>query len=269
MKTSTDTTRKTIVAISVLVLLLFTAACYADTTTDIATTTPEPAPAPTPSEQADVPNTSSATTTTEDNSYTRWRENLDDCQRFSGISLTQASRDAETLYAPLAELFPDIHAGNEKARSRALTALSLGYGACGIPFSEVSALAGQGELGTQYRKTAEAVGSASHTDFIEVFQQQPCLAGIEWGFDPIADHDPRPHILALNLAALLNFMPTDDEMLDIAIGVISNIYGTSGPNELLYISVAASRSEGQKTCEEFTAEVQAIKTEPQAAAATP
>lgn len=252
MKSTINMTHKATTAVSVLVLILFVATCSSDVAEEgraapedeqisLDATTAMPAELPSvpvsepPTTTSVVPATSAAPITTEPESPARLTTSSDDtedplagCQGRSRLTEDQAQRNAAAIFDRLAETLPGLHQSDiEQGRNDngIVSALAFSYSLCGVSHGEVVALLAEGELGMQYRRWLEALETPTYTDFVDVYTQQPCLVASEFGQKFIPNYDIDSHAEAVNLAGLLLFNPTDDEIVEIGERLVSQFFG--------------------------------------------
>lgn len=128
------------------------------------------------------------------------------CAEQFPTSEEETIQNAEAMLDQIQVSFPDIP--EDDART-----LALAYSLCDIQFSEVEELLEDGELGVQYRNMINAVFSESYPSFVDLYREQVCLvASFDGGVKVESDSRLNRLVGAASTAALINHLPTDDEI---------------------------------------------------------
>ena len=248
-QTSTDTTIRSAVAVEApttagpVETTPTTAAVTTTTTGDVAETVPPTA----------APATVVPTTISQPGPPPGGGEELDSqepCFAKLPADPAAAQRQAEALLPELQTLFPALsaaQAGN----------LAFPYVQCGVTAADIKAVLAEGELGSQYRRLVAALGAESYRAFLDTYLAQPCLLGAhDFGTNIKPGAKLKELIGAVSGAALIQFEPGQQEMEDIAKGLLTEMM-----NSFQQALETGGEAGGQLdntqpvTCEEFAKSV--------------
>ena len=173
-----------------------------------------------------------------------------DCFAQNTIGEDAATKQAKSILADVAAVFPEV--GDNQAK-----ALAIAFTLCGVELPEVRVILNQGELGSQYRQMVTALTAADYMAFVDTYTKLPCIIGAH-DLQIRINTDSRLIRLidAVNMAALISFQVTNEDLEQVAqhfMGDLMSAFGEAleaGSDSAVENGSLSNSSQGV-SCEEF------------------